>query len=119
MKHTLAAALEDGTVVTVAPVLAELLSGLDSRDHAAAQVIERLHALEMLDLPWDVCVNAGGLGHRLSRRGIRVPTVDLLISAAADFGGHEVWHAGDKHFAAIERAGGPHQRDLTKASTGL
>lgn len=114
VKAALATALDDGIVVTVAPVLTELLAGLEPREAAAARAIERLRALEMLDLPWDVCAVAGGLGRRLARRGLRVPTVDLMIAAAAESGGHEVWHAGDKHFAAIERAGGPRQRDLAR-----
>ncbi len=114
MQHTLAAALEDGIVVTVAPVLTELFAGLEPGHASDARAIERLHALEMLDLSWDVCVRAGDLGRRVARRGQRVPTVDLMIAAAAVSGGHDVWHVGDKHFAAIERVGGPRQRDLTK-----
>jgi predicted nucleic acid-binding protein len=35
-----------------------------------------------------------------------------MIAAAAVSGGHDIWHVGDRHFAAIERAGGPRQRDL-------
>jgi len=114
MQHILAAALEDGIVVTVAPVLTELLAGLEPGHARDAGAMERLRALEMLDLSWDVCVRAGALGRRLARLGQRVPTVDLMIAAAAVSGGHDVWHVGDKHFAAIERAGGPRQRDLTK-----
>lgn len=114
VQRILAAALEDGIVVTVAPVLAELLVGLDPGHAGDARAMERLHALEMLDLSWDVCVRAGNLGRRLARRGQRVPTVDLTIAAAAVAGGHDVWHVGDRHFVAIERAGGPRQRDLTK-----
>lgn len=113
VKHILVAALEDGTVVTVSPVLTELLTGLQPGRAGDARAIERLHTLEMLDLSWDVCVRAGDLGRRLARRGQRVPTVDLMIAAAAVSGGHDIWHVGDKHFAAIERAGGPRQRDLT------
>ena len=113
VKHILAAALEDGVVVTVAPVLTELLAGLEPSRAADARAIERLHALEMLDISWDVCARAGDVGRGLARRGQRVPTVDLLIAAAAVAGGHDVWHVGDRHFAAIERVGGPRQRDLT------
>lgn len=116
VQHILAAALEDGIVVTVAPVLTELLAGLEPGRAVDARAIERLHALEMIELPWDVCVRAGGLGRSLGRRGQRVPTVDLMIAAAAASAGHDVWHAGDKHFAAIERAGGPRQRDLTQGT---
>jgi predicted nucleic acid-binding protein len=115
VKHILASALQDGIVVTVAPVLGELLAGLEPGRAGDARAIERLRALEMLDLTWDVCMRAGDLGRRLARRGRRAPTVDLMIAAAAVSSGHNIWHAGDKHFAAIERAGGPSQRDLTEA----
>lgn len=114
VKRVLAAALADGIVVTVAPVLTELLAGLEPSHASDARAIERLHAVEMLNLSWDVCARAGDLGRRLARRGQRAPTVDLMIAAAAGSGEHDVWHVGDKHFAAIERAGGPRQRDLTK-----
>jgi predicted nucleic acid-binding protein len=40
-----------------------------------------------------------------------------MVAAAAASEGHEVWHWGDKHFAAIERAGGPRQRDLSEERT--
>lgn len=112
VKQVLAEALEDGAVVTVAPVLTELLVGLEPGRAADARAIERLRSLEMIDLPWDVCMRAGALGRSLARRGRRVPTADLMIAAAAAAGGHDIWHVGDNHFAAIERAGGPRQRDL-------
>ncbi len=113
VKRAVAVALEEGVVVTVAPVVSELLVGLHPTRPADARAIERLRALEVVELTWDVCERAGTLGRALARRGQRVPTVDLMISAAAVGGGHEVWHVGDKHFAAVEQVGGPRQRDLT------
>ena len=115
-KRVIAAALEDGLVVTVAPVLTELLTGLEPNHATDARAIDHLRALEMLELPWDVCFRAGGLGRRLARRGQRVPTVDLMIATVAARGGHDVWHVGDRHFAAIEAAGGPRHRDLAKTA---
>ena len=113
VKHALATALEEGIVVTVAPVLTELLAGFEPGRAGDARAIDRLHALEMLALSWDICVRAGDLGRRIARRGQRVPTVDLMIAAAAFAGGHDVWHVGDRHFVVLERAGGPRQRDLS------
>jgi predicted nucleic acid-binding protein len=112
VQRVLATALEEGIVVTAAPVLTELLAGFDLGRATDRRAIERLRALEIIGLEWDVCVRAGGLGRRLGARGRRVPTVDLMIAAAAAAGGHDVWHAGDTHFAAIERVGGPRQRNL-------
>lgn len=113
VKRMLVAALAEGIVVTVAPVLVELLTGLDRDPGTHRTAIERLRELETVDLSWDVCAASGELGRRLSRRGQRAPTVDLMIAAAALAAGHDLWHAGDKHFAALERAGGPRQRDLS------
>ena len=115
VKQALRAALEEGVVVTVAPVLTELLVGMNPARSVDAQAIERLRALEVIALDWDVCARAGTLGRALARRGERVPTVDLLIAAAAFSAGHDVWHVGDKHFTAIERSGGPRHRDLSAA----
>jgi len=116
IRQTLRVVLEEGAVVTVAPVLIELLVGLNPTRSADAQAIERLQALERVVLGWDVCAHAGALGRALARRGQRVPTVDLMIAAAAASGGHDVWHVGDKHFAAIEQAGGSRHRDLRVGS---
>ncbi len=113
VRQALQVALEEGVVVTVAPVLTELLVGLNPARSLDAQAIERLRALEAVALGWDICAHAGTLGRALARRGQRVPTVDLIIAAAAASGGHDVWHVGDRHFIAIERAGGPRHRDLS------
>lgn len=113
VRQGVSAALAEGVVVTVSPVLTELLVGLNPTRSADARAIDRLRALEVVDLTWDICELAGTLGRALARRGERVPTVDLMIAAAASAAGHEVWHVGDKHFALIEQVGGPSQRDLT------
>lgn len=118
VKRALRAALEEGAVVTVAPVLVELLVGLNPARSLDAQAIHRLRALEAVALDWSVSARAGALGRALARRGERVPTVDLMIAAAAASAGHDVWHVGDRHFIAIERAGGPRHRDLSVGSHG-
>jgi len=111
--QALRTALEEGAVVTVAPVLVELLVGFNPERSLDIQVIKRLRALETVGLDWGVCAHAGALGRALGRRGERAPTVDLMIAAAAASGGHDVWHVGDRHFLAIERVGGPRHRDLS------
>ncbi len=116
VKQALRMALGEGVVVTIAPVLVELLVGLNPARSLDAQAIQRLRALEAVPIDWDVCERAGVLGRALARRGERAPTVDLMIAAAAASGGHDVWHVGDRHFAAIERAGGPQHRDLSAGS---
>jgi predicted nucleic acid-binding protein len=107
------AALEEGVVVTVAPIWTELLVGLNPTRRADARAIERLRTLAMVNLDWDACEQAGMLGRTLAGRGRRIPTVDLLIAGAAAAAGHEIWHAGDQHFVWIKQIGGPPERDLS------
>ncbi|MDQ7840955.1 MAG: hypothetical protein RDU83_08005 [bacterium] len=89
MRH--AAALAEGLVVTASPVVVELPAGLDERLPAHAAAVERIRAMELLDASWEACAAAG-------------------LARARDC---EIWHAGDRHFALIERAGGPRQRDVS------
>jgi len=107
------AALEEGIVVTVAPVLVELLVGLTPARRPDARAVERLQDLAVVSLDWHACELAGTFGRALAGRGRRVPTVDLLVAGAAAAGGHEVWHVGDQHFAWLKQIGGPPERDLS------
>jgi predicted nucleic acid-binding protein len=104
-------ALGEGLVVSVAPVLAELLVGLQPARSGDAKAIDLLRSLPIVDLTWDVCGRAGEMGRATARKGQRVPTIDLLIAAAALSENHEVWHAGDQHFVLLEQAGGLRQRN--------
>lgn len=97
-------ALEEGLIITTAPVLAELLVGLQPTRTADAKAIQLLQGLAIVDLTWGVCDQAGALGRATARRGQRVPTVDLLIAAAAMSEDHEVWHVGDQHFVILGQA---------------
>jgi predicted nucleic acid-binding protein len=101
VRQTVGDALEEGLVITTVPVLAELLVGLQPTRATDAKAIQLLQGLTVVDLTWMVCDQAGALGRATARRGQRVPTVDLLIAAAAMSGGHEVWHVGDQHFALL------------------
>lgn len=113
VKGAMTAALEEGIVVTVAPILVELLVGLDPARRLDSRAIERLRDLELVGLSWNACELAGTFGRVLARRGRRVPTVDLLMAGAAATTGHEIWHIGDRHFGWIKQAGGPPERDLS------
>jgi predicted nucleic acid-binding protein len=114
VKQIMAVALEEGIVVTAAPVLTELLVGIEPKHPAGLRAIQRLGALYLIDIPWNACARAAQFGRKLARQGRRAPTVDLMIAGAAFLSGHDVWHVGDRHFADIERVGGPHQRDLAQ-----
>lgn len=113
VKSVMTVAFEEGVVVTVAPVLTELLVGLNPTRRADARAIERLRDLAVVSLDWNACELTGTFGRALAGRGRRVPTVDLLMAGAAAVAGHEIWHVGDKHFVWIEQIGGPPHRDLS------
>ena len=112
-KRVMTAALGEGIVVTVAPILVELLVGLNPARRTDARAIERLQDLAVVSLDWNACELAGTFGRALGGRGRRVPTVDLLMAGAAAAAGHEIWHVGDQHFVWIKQIGGPPERDLS------
>jgi len=112
VKRVMIAALEDGIVVTVVPILVELLVGLNPARSTDARAMERLQDLAVVNLDWTACELAGAFGRALAGRGRRVPTVDLLVAGAAATAGHEIWHVGDQHFVWIKQIGGPPERDL-------
>lgn len=113
VKSTMTAALEEGIVVTVAPIVVELLVGLNPARRTDARAVERVRALGMVSLDWNACERAGTFGRALGARGRRVPTVDLMMAGAAAAAGHEIWHVGDQHFVWIKQIGGPPERDLS------
>ncbi len=114
VKRQIARAIEQGVVVIVAPVIAELLAGTRTDEDAQA-LREGLRGLPLLSLGWEEAEAAGRLARELGRAGRRVPLVDLLIAAAARHHGCEVWHAGDEHYEVVGAAGGPPSRNLREA----
>ncbi len=98
VKSVMTAALEEGLVVTVAPILVELLVGLNAARRTDARAIDRLRDLAVASLDWNACELAGKFGRTLAGRQWRVPTVDLQMAGAAALAGHEIWHVGDKLF---------------------
>jgi predicted nucleic acid-binding protein len=67
-----------------APALAEVLQGAYYKGGAIlAKTLELLASLDVLEIDDQVAAEAGRLGAELLRRGASVPTVDLLIAAAA------------------------------------
>lgn len=106
-------ALGRDEVATVAPVVVELLSGVRKKSDCDL-VREDLMGLRLLPLGWEEALLGSEIAWELARRGRRILTLDLLISAAAKRYGYEVWHFGDGHFAAAQGAGGADQRDLSR-----
>ena len=111
VKQALREALESHEVAVVAPIIGELLVGAKD-ERTLKRLQEDMGALSILPLGGEEGMTAGVLGGALARAGRRVPTVDLLVAAAAHGHGFEVWHYGDEHYALIASSGGPPQRNL-------
>lgn len=111
VKRALTEALEQQEVAVIAPIVVELLRG--AKTEKASRVLQDdLRALLWLPLDGEEAVTAAKLGWALSRAGRPVPTIDLLIAAAAQLRQYEIWHFGDGHFKSIAEVDGPPQRDL-------
>ena len=114
VKRRVAEAISEDEVLTVAPILAELLVG--ARRSSERQGIERdLGVFRLLPIGWDEAAAAAGVGQMLDRAGRRAPLVDLLIAAAAHGNGCELWHIGDEHYDAIADVSGWRVRNLRPA----
>ena len=113
VKEEVRAALERDDVATTTPVVVELLSGVRKKSDYN-MVREDLASLIFLPLTWAEAMLGAEIAWKLARTGKRIPTMDLLVSAAAKRHGYEVWHFGDEHFAIAEKAGGARQRSLAR-----
>jgi predicted nucleic acid-binding protein len=88
----LAEAIADGSVCTVLPIYAELLSGAK---HGDRELRELLAALRFVDLDWasrTVWGAVADLAQEAHRRRLRIPgVVDRMIVAAAREAGETLW----------------------------
>jgi len=100
-------------VVTVAPVVAELLRGAKAAGDRT--MIERTLVVQrLLPLGWDQAAVAATLSRTLERQGRRPPLIDLLIAAAALQDRSDVWHAGDEHYETIASVSALRTRNLKR-----
>jgi predicted nucleic acid-binding protein len=101
LKKTLVAALDTLAVTTTNIVIIELLQGCRNRNEYDA-MHARLTALETIpisDAVWDL---SSTTGYELRRKGITVPTLDIIIASAAKIFDCSLLHH-DKHFRAISK----------------
>jgi len=101
VKQTLVAALDTLSVVTTNIVVLELLQGCRNRKeydamHARLNVIE---TIMISDAVWSLAYTTG---YELRRKGITVPTVDIIIAAAAKLNNCGLLHH-DKHFRVLAK----------------
>jgi len=101
MKKTLLEALDPLSVATTNIVILELLQGCRNRNEYVA-MHARLTVLETIpinDAVWDLSYTTG---YELRRKGITVPTLDIIIASAAKIFDCGLLHH-DKHFRAISK----------------
>jgi len=101
LKKTLVAALDTLSVAATNIVILELLQGCRSRNEYDAMKA-RLEVLEIIPLSDAVWSLAYTTGYELRRKGITVPTVDIIIAAAAKIFNCSLLHH-DKHFRALAK----------------
>ena len=101
IKKTLLEALDTLSVATTNIVILELLQGCRNRNEYDAMQA-RLTALETIpisDAVWDL---SSTTGYELRRKGITVPTLDIIIASAAKIYDCSLLHH-DKHFRTISK----------------
>ncbi len=79
---TVEMALKEGRVVTAGIVLTELLQGAKSQGEFDA-ILEGMAALPILETTHSTWVEAGRISFSLRRKGVTIPTTDLIIASLA------------------------------------
>ena len=96
LKQKVVEVLASLSAVTTPIIVLELLQGCRDRKEYEAMK-SRMEALEMLPVNEDVWESAYWAGYNLRRKGITVPTIDILILSIAKVHNCSVLHH-DKHF---------------------
>lgn len=82
-------------------VLAELFQGARSEEELS-RLRAALGAPKYIETSHETYVRAGGLGFKLRRRGVTVPTTDCVIAAAAESVGGRILTL-DAHFTELAK----------------
>lgn len=90
--------LEQRSLVTCPPVVAELAIGLLLENRDAA--LDPLRELPSVGLPQSAWLDAASAGRALRAVGATVPLIDLLIAVAAVRGNAELWSL-DRDFERV------------------
>jgi hypothetical protein len=101
LKQKVVEALAALSAVTTPVIVLELLQGCRDRKEYEAMKL-RMEALEMLPVNEDVWESAYWAGYNLRRKGITVPTIDILILSTAKVHNCSVLHH-DKHFKLVAK----------------
>lgn len=101
LKQKVVEVLASLSAVTTPVIVLELLQGCRDRKEYEAMK-SRMEALEMLPVNEDVWESAYRAGYDLRRKGITVPTIDILILSIAKVHNCSVLHH-DKHFKLVAK----------------
>lgn len=101
LKKTLVAALDTLSVATTNIIVLELLQGCRNRNEYDA-MHARLKSLETIQIDDDVWSLAYTTGYELRRKGITIPTLDIVIASAAKIHNCSLLHH-DKHFHTLAK----------------
>jgi len=101
LKQKIVESLDALSTVTTNIIILELLQGCRSREEFN-NLYSRLSAFEVLpvnDEVWQVAYHAG---YEMRKKGITIPTIDLIIASVARVHGCLLLHH-DRHFRAVAR----------------
>lgn len=101
LKKTLISALDSLSVVTTNIVILELLQGCRNKNEFDS-MHSRLNALDTIAINDAVWSLAYTTGYELRRKGLTIPTVDIIIAAAAKTQNCSLLHH-DKHFRSLSK----------------
>ena len=88
-----------GTIVTVGPVIAEILQGAKTeKDYRLLE--NNLGGLPLIETKVEDWIKAGKISYELRKRGITIPLTDCLIAAVAIHQNASVM-TYDRHFESI------------------
>jgi predicted nucleic acid-binding protein len=100
-RSTVSKLIDDNEAVLCGMILSELLKGSRS-DKEYRELEDRLSTLPYLETPETVWKKVGRTASLLLRKGVQVPTTDLLIATLAIENKIPVLH-NDKHFPILAR----------------
>lgn len=101
LKEFLKEAVSSGAASTTPIVILELLQGCRNEQERDTLRL-RLESLDVLPVTQETWERAYDLGFSLPRRGLTIPTVDLVIASIALENNYTVLHQ-DRHFDLIAR----------------
>jgi predicted nucleic acid-binding protein len=99
LKDFLANSIASGNAATCPPVILELLQGCRT-EKQRDDLRSRLDSLEVFDITHSVWESSYELGFSLRRKGLTIPSTDLIISATALQNNCQVLHH-DWHYELV------------------